>query len=89
MISIYLKREIRWPGISFERGRNLHTIYLSGKIDLSSYLFTINGSIFPIGTFLNTVVSFIIITLVVFFLIVRPIAKPGREKKEGTGSKSA
>jgi large conductance mechanosensitive channel len=34
------------------------------------------------GTFINTIISFIIVAAVVFFLIVRPIAKMNDRKKE-------
>ena len=48
-------------------------IGLPGKIDLSSLTFTAGNAKFLVGDFLNTVVSFIIIALVVFFLIVKPV----------------
>ena len=48
-------------------------IGIPGKIDLSSYKFAVNGSVFLIGDFLNTVISFIIIAAVVFFLVVKPV----------------
>ena len=62
-------------------------IGIAGKIDLSSYFFTVNGSTFLVGTFLNTVISFIILALVVFFLIVRPIAKM-KERQEARKPKA-
>lgn len=37
--------------------------------------FTINGSVFNYGNFLNAVVSFVLIAVVVFFFIVQPINK--------------
>jgi len=39
----------------------------------ASMYFTINGSQFLIGDFINAVVSFLIIAAVIFFLVVRPI----------------
>ena len=48
-------------------------IGIPGKIDLSAYKFAVNGSVFLIGDFLNTVISFLIIAAVVFFLIVKPV----------------
>jgi large conductance mechanosensitive channel len=48
-------------------------IGIPGKVDLSNIKFTVNGSIFAIGDFLNTVISFLMISLVVFFMIVRPV----------------
>ena len=48
-------------------------IGMAGKVDLSNLNTTINGAKFAFGDFLNVVVSFIILALVVFFLIVKPI----------------
>jgi large conductance mechanosensitive channel len=48
-------------------------IGIPGKIDLSAYKFTVHGSIFQIGDFLNTIISFLIIAAVVFCLIVKPV----------------
>lgn len=44
-----------------------------GKPDFSAIKFTINNSQFLIGDFLNAAVSFFLIAVVVFFLIVKPI----------------
>lgn len=41
-------------------------------VNFSSWSFTVNGSTFLQGAFVNAVVSFIIILLVVFFLIALP-----------------
>ncbi len=46
---------------------------IGGKPDFSKYSFTIHGSIFPYGLFLNAVFSFLILAAVVFFFVVRPI----------------
>lgn len=48
-------------------------IGIFGKIDLSRYAFTVNRSTFQVGTFLNAVISFVIIALVIFFFVVKPI----------------
>ncbi len=48
-------------------------IGIAGGFDFSKLSATVNKSIFLYGTFLNTVISFVIIALVVFFLIVKPI----------------
>jgi len=48
-------------------------IGMAGKVDLSNLNTTINGAKFGFGDFLNTVVSFVILAAVVFFVIVRPI----------------
>jgi large conductance mechanosensitive channel len=46
---------------------------VGGKPDFSALAFTINGSRFTYGLFLNALLSFLIIAAVVFFLIVRPL----------------
>src|SRR5215211_3749786 len=46
---------------------------IGGKADFSALAFTINGSRFTYGLFLNALVSFLIIAAVVFFFIVRPL----------------
>jgi large conductance mechanosensitive channel len=44
-----------------------------GKPDFSSLSFTINGSRFTYGHFVNALISFLIIAAVVFFFVVRPV----------------
>jgi large conductance mechanosensitive channel len=46
---------------------------VGGQPDFSSIQFTINGSAFLIGDFINNVVSFLIIASVIFFLVVKPM----------------
>jgi len=46
-----------------------------GKPDFSAIDFTINSSKFPIGDFINAVVSFILIGVAVYFFIVLPMNK--------------
>jgi large conductance mechanosensitive channel len=46
-----------------------------GKPDFSAIAFTINGSRFPIGDFINAAVSFVLIGAAVYFLIVVPVNK--------------
>lgn len=43
-----------------------------GVPDFSELYFTINGSKFMYGDFINQVISFIMIALVIYFVIVRP-----------------
>jgi large conductance mechanosensitive channel len=47
-------------------------IGVAGKFDFSSWTYNLNGSLFQQGPFLNTLISFITIALVVFFLIALP-----------------
>ena len=46
---------------------------LGGKADFSDLQFTISGTLFPYGAFLNALISFLIIAAVVFFFVVRPM----------------
>jgi large conductance mechanosensitive channel len=46
-----------------------------GKPDFSAIEFTINGSKFPIGDFINSVISFLLIGAAVYFFIVLPVNK--------------
>lgn len=56
---------------------------IGGNTDFSSLHFTINGSTFGYGNFINALISFVIIAAVVFFLIVTPMnALLARAKKE-------
>lgn len=56
---------------------------IGGKPDFSALGFTINHSRFLLGDFINTVVSFLIMAAVVFFLVVRPVnALMNRRKTE-------
>jgi large conductance mechanosensitive channel len=44
-----------------------------GKPDFSAIHFTINGSLFPVGDFINTCVSFLLIAAAIYFFVVTPI----------------
>lgn len=44
-----------------------------GKPDFSALTFTVNGSKFLIGDFLNAIISFFLIAAVVYFLVVLPV----------------
>jgi large conductance mechanosensitive channel len=46
---------------------------IAGKRDFSGLAFTINGSRFAYGDFLNALVTFVLIAAVVFFFVVRPV----------------
>ena len=46
---------------------------LGGQPDFNQIYFTLNGSKFMIGDFINTVISFLIIALVVYFFVVLPV----------------
>ena len=44
-----------------------------GKNDFSNLTFTINGSLFKYGSFLNALISFVSIAAAVFFFVVKPV----------------
>lgn len=44
-----------------------------GQPDFSELSFTINGSKFTYGNFINAVISFLIISAVIFFFVVKPM----------------
>ena len=46
---------------------------VGGQPDFSRLSFTINGSRFGYGAFLNALLSFLLIAAVIFFLVVKPV----------------
>jgi large conductance mechanosensitive channel len=44
-----------------------------GKPDFSALTFTINGSVFKYGDFLNLLIAFVSVAAAVFFLVVKPM----------------
>ena len=46
---------------------------IGGKQDFSTLTFTINGSVFRYGDFLNALITFVTIAAVVFFFVVKPV----------------
>lgn len=56
---------------------------IGGQPDFSALSFTINNSTFMYGHFLNQVISFVVISAVIFFFVVVPInALIARSRKE-------
>ena len=46
---------------------------IGGKPDFSALQFTVNGSKFPIGDFVNAVVSFLMVAAAIYFFVVAPM----------------
>src|SRR5229473_5304809 len=46
---------------------------LFGKPDFSAITFTINGSVFALGDFINALISFLLVAAAVYFFVVTPI----------------
>ena len=56
---------------------------IGGKPDFGDLRFTLSGTVFPYGQFLNALISFLIIAAVVFFFVVRPMNKVMARMKQG------
>jgi large conductance mechanosensitive channel len=65
---------------------------IGGEPDFSNLTFTVNGSKFLYGDFINALLSFLMIAAVVFFFVVRPLnalmsrMKPGKPVDSPTRS---
>ena len=46
---------------------------IGGQPDFSGITFTVNNSVFRIGSFLNSLIAFLIIALAIFFLVLKPM----------------
>ncbi len=46
---------------------------IGGKHDFSSLAFTINGSRFSYGAFINALVTFVLVAAVMFFVVIKPV----------------
>jgi large conductance mechanosensitive channel len=46
---------------------------IAGKPDFSAIKFTVNGSIFAIGDFINAAISFLLVAAAVYFFVVTPV----------------
>jgi large conductance mechanosensitive channel len=46
---------------------------IGGQPDFSALDFTINGSTFRYGAFINSLISFVILAAIIFFLVVKPM----------------
>ena len=56
---------------------------VAGKPDFSAIQFTVNGSKFLLGDFLNAVISFLIVATAVYYFVVLPVnALVSRARKE-------
>jgi large conductance mechanosensitive channel len=46
---------------------------IAGKPDFSAIKFTVNGSIFPIGDFINVLIAFLSVAAAIYFFVVVPV----------------
>jgi large conductance mechanosensitive channel len=56
---------------------------IAGKPDFSGIVFTVNGSKFLIGDFINAVVSFLLIVAAVYFFVVLPVNRVVARMRRG------
>ena len=56
---------------------------VAGKPDFSALQFTVNGSKFAVGDFVNAIVSFLIVAFAVYYMVVLPVnALVSRSRRE-------
>ena len=63
-------------------------IGVAGKFDFSAWRTTVNGSEFLQGAFLNSLISFLVVTLIVFFAIALPYQRY-QDRKAARAPKAA
>ena len=56
---------------------------IGGKPNLSRFYFTINNSKFLIGAFVNSLISFLIISAIIYFFVIVPMNKIIERTKKG------
>jgi large conductance mechanosensitive channel len=54
-----------------------------GKPDFSAIQFTVNGSQFQIGAFINAVLSFVFVAAAIYFFVVTPMNMINERRKRG------
>ncbi len=62
-------------------------IAIPGHVDFSSISYTVNGSTMLIGPFLNSLVSFVIVSMAIFFFIVKPVSRLYRKSEQAPDTK--
>jgi large conductance mechanosensitive channel len=56
---------------------------VAGKPDFSALALTVNGSRFPVGDFLNALVSFLMVAAAIYFFVVAPMNALADMRKRG------
>ena len=60
---------------------------LVGKPDFSAISFTVNGTVFALGDFINALISFLLVAVAVYFFVIMPInALVSRMRKAPTSA---
>jgi large conductance mechanosensitive channel len=56
---------------------------VAGKPDFSAIEFTVNGSKFLVGEFLNALVSFVLISAAIYFVVIMPMNAIAERRRRG------
>jgi large conductance mechanosensitive channel len=48
-------------------------IGVPGHVNFAAYTYTVNGSVFMVGSFVSALISFVTIAIVIFFFLVKPV----------------
>ncbi|MBL7495377.1 large conductance mechanosensitive channel protein MscL [Frankia sp. CNm7] len=56
---------------------------IAGQPDFSELDFRINGSVFTYGEFINSLIAFLIVAAVIYFIVVMPLAKLNERRQRG------
>jgi large conductance mechanosensitive channel len=56
---------------------------VAGKPDFSAIVFTVNGSKFLLGDFLNALVSFVMIAAAIYFVVIMPMNAIAERRRRG------
>ena len=56
---------------------------LFGQPDFSGLYFTVNGSMFKYGLFINALVSFVLVALAIYYIVVVPMNRMAERRKRG------
>ena len=62
---------------------------IGGKPDFSALYFTANGSKFLYGSFINAIISFVVIAAAIYFAVVVPLNKLAERKARGQAAPEA
>ncbi|MCL5011587.1 MAG: large conductance mechanosensitive channel protein MscL [Candidatus Marsarchaeota archaeon] len=57
-------------------------IGIPGHVNFASLTYSVNGSTFLVGAFINSIIAFLSIAIAVFFFIIKPASKLAPKKQE-------
>ncbi|HEX4821116.1 MAG TPA: large conductance mechanosensitive channel protein MscL [Acidimicrobiales bacterium] len=68
---------------SFTNNILMPIVGIIGSKDFADFDFTIRGSVFRYGLFINSVISFVLIAAAIFFFVVKPLNMLAERRKRG------